>query len=196
MANLFDLLKQHASETFNTLNQGRPGQSVRAIAGNTADNFNTAFGDMSVNDVAMAFAPGGFAGSVKLPVAKLFNKGLSIEAKRLLKKGADPQRIWELTGYHPLGDKMVGEISDVGTGWNMDALNKMLRETSKGNKASAPLSELIDHPELFQNYPKLEKPHILFNPVEGKLGGFYDPNSTMINLNGNVHPFIIQGLQK
>lgn len=68
MANLWDLLKQHATETYGTLSQGKVGQDLRADANKITTGGRARLeqlASMSPQDAAMNFGPMGMAGSLK-----------------------------------------------------------------------------------------------------------------------------------
>jgi len=148
---------------------------------NIEDAFNVAASAMTGS---LPFAPkgAGTLGTVKLPSATSYSKVLSSMAKAKISKGEDLASVWKQTGYHPLGNTLVGEISDAGTGFNLAEIAKLKSiAEARMHDVSAPLGRIVNHPELFKNYPWLKDEYVVMRS-HAENEGSYNPKSMLINL--------------
>lgn len=188
MTNLWDMLTNHASEVYRTLSQGKVGQNLQADANKIKTGGRARLEQlvsMSPMESATSFGPMGAAGTIKLPSATSYSKVLANIAKAKIAKGEDLASVWKQTGYHPLGNTLVGEISDAETGFNLAEINKLknIAETRMYD-VSAPLGRLINHPELFKNYPWLKDEFVVMRSHADNEGS-YNRKSKLINLSAN-----------
>lgn len=129
---------------------------------------------------ALGMAPLGMVvGKTAVGMAPLVSK-----AEQLKAQGYPDYKITELTGLEKVptstGFEWGKQISDAGATLNKEAFNNL--KVMKGT----PLSDVLDHPELFKAYPDLknlsvEQLSVFFRSPN--MAGVYDPVQNIIELN-------------
>jgi hypothetical protein len=144
-----------------------------------------AFNEMNQRTMAgpMGFAPVGMMlGKTAEGMAPLVQK-----AQQLAFQGYPEYKITELTGLEkiptPSGFDWGKQISDTGATLNKEAFNNL--KIMKGT----PLSDVLDHPELYKAYPDLknlsvEQLGVIFRGPN--MAGLYDPTKDLIELNKHL----------
>jgi hypothetical protein len=129
------------------------------------------------------------------PRAKKFPNEKEGEAILLDMAGEDPQKIYEQTGIQYLpqrGDspRPVFNIDPAGASVkDFDTLKQTVPSLSAAQKASGEsgkvalgLSDVVDFPEIYENYPQLKDFEITFDPDIKKGNGSFDVREKQLNL--------------
>ena len=115
------------------------------------------------------------------PNAKTFDKKRANTARKMYKRGATPDEIWNATKTFigPDGNwrQEVQDGPAVGVSYaklGIDDIGKNLT-----------LSDIIDHPELFSAYPGLKNMKFRVEKLNGDIGGWFEPETGTIVLGTN-----------
>jgi hypothetical protein len=101
----------------------------------------------------MAFAPEGSAGSFGGRLAGGWSPQAADKYRDMLRSGYTPQDATKETGMFRTADqKMKFEIPDTGSSLTNTAVNSLVKY-GPGTKLEGRLSEFLNHPELYENYP-------------------------------------------
>lgn len=150
-------------------------QMERTVSGTgtIGDVLGVAGGTGAVGSVGKA--PAGslriFAGST----AKNFPKDAVEKASEMYSRGVDPAIIWEDTGlyFNPKSNKWEFELSPAGAKFKIDQgdLFSNYQDVSSGmppdEVVQAPLKDVLEHKELYKNYPSLKNTTFRINPDLG-----------------------------
>ena len=104
--------------------------------------------------------------------SKLWNKAMNEAARKMEKSGAPPEEIWRKTGnFKGPDDQWRQEISDLGA-------------TQRMQVSQGPASMVLQHPELYQNYPDMKDLLIRTDPyaVRSSYTGSGVPGAEEISL--------------
>jgi hypothetical protein len=164
--------------------QPRPAPTFRGVADNVlAQYMGTAPRGVGVNTVlGFAESPAVIGGT--RGAANLGNAGQGA-AQRMETSGANPQQVWERTGWFRGPDqKWRMEISD-----SSAALTDHAAKAMNGQRHhSMALSEAIDHPRLFAAYPEAASARVSFDPSRARpgLNGTYEQDLLSPDHWGNI----------
>jgi hypothetical protein len=101
----------------------------------------------------MAFAPKGSAGSFGGHLAEGWSPAAAEKYRDMLREGYTPQDATKETGMFRTADRMLKfEIPDTGSSLTNTAVNSLVRY-GPGTKLQGRLSDFLNHPELYENYP-------------------------------------------
>jgi hypothetical protein len=118
--------------------------------------------------MAEAGAAGIFGGKLTKDPAAFARMG---EGSEMAASGASPRSVYQATGTWRGPDKLSRyEIPDAESVLTKPALKAI----NEGRAMTAPLKDVLDHPELYQAYPHLAETPVSFNP-SGIHGGAYTP---------------------
>ena len=147
---------------------------------------------------------GGLAGTFIGKNATNFDEAMERMAYEMRERGASPEEIWNKTGTRRWASGARQEINDMNAGYSVkgfddplvehykkvgDKFEKIDYDTGKtlyaageGNKvvSSAMLNKLINHPELFKNYPQLKNTRVLIDPNYRAQHAAFDPDTNQI----------------
>lgn len=149
---------------------------------------------------------GGLAGTFIGKGAKYFDQSLERLASEMHDKGSTPEEIWKATGVRRWHSGARQEIADNTAKYKISQFNDPnlthFRMSTAGAEvvpfekavemfkqgygtqvtSVASLNKLIDHPELFKNYPQLEKTRVTINSNFKRGEAQYNPDSNIINI--------------
>lgn len=149
---------------------------------------------------------GGLAGTFIGKGAKYFDQSLERLASEMHAKGSTPEEIWKATGVRRWNSGARQEIADNTAKYKISKFNdpnlSHFRMSTAGVEqvpfekaveifnqgygdhitSVSWLPNLIDHPELFKNYPQLEKTKVTINSKFKRGEAQYNPDSNTINI--------------
>jgi hypothetical protein len=101
----------------------------------------------------MAFAPKGSAGSFGGHLAQGWSREARDKYGDMLRSGFTPQDAYKETGIFRTADnRLKFEIPDTGSSLTNTAVNSLVKY-GPGTKLEGRLSDFLNHPELYENYP-------------------------------------------
>lgn len=138
--NLYNAIPQYLKGRYNEI----VADLKKPMTPTDVDNFST--------EMAMNFGPMGL-GTMIGKGARMFDVAASEKAAKLAKEGKSVQDIWETTGTRrwKSGDRQ--EINDMNAVFKPKYLDLPF--------ASTKLGSMLEHPEIFKNYPELEKTRVV-----------------------------------
>jgi hypothetical protein len=151
-------------------------------------------------------APAGSLGMFVGKNAKYYDQSLERLASEMHAKGSSPEEIWKTTGVRRWHSGARQEIPDNTASYNIKGfddpnLNHYLK-TKDGYRfvsydeakdlytkglgkqltSQITLNKLIDHPELFKNYPQLEKTRVTIDPNFKRGNAQFNPTTDTITI--------------
>jgi hypothetical protein len=195
------------SDTFNSKSLNSFGNYVQNNANTYLDKLGTREG---IQEEALGghglSGVGGLAGTFIGKGAKYYDQSLERLASEMHAKGATPEEIWKETGVRRWNSGARQEIPDNTASYNIKGfddpnLNHYLK-TKDGYKfvsydeakdlytkglgkqltSQITLNKLLDHPELFKNYPQLEKTRVTIDPNFKRGEAQFNPKTDSITI--------------
>jgi hypothetical protein len=195
------------SDTFNLSSLKSFGNYVQNNANTYLDKLSTREG---IQEAALSGhglgGVGGVAGTFIGKGAKYYDQSLERLASEMHAKGATPEKIWKETGVRRWNSGARQEIADNTAKYNFnnfDNLNlvhhdhngevltyneaKDLYLQGKGNSVGTrtTLNRLLDHPELFKNYPDLKNTNVYIDSRLTKGNASFEPDFNTITISGD-----------
>lgn len=146
-----------------------------------AEAANNLAGLVQTGAFASGAAPksaGGTLGTFIGPNAKTWDKEAAKKAAGLLRRGVDPEKVWQrhMTGQMPDG-ALFQEIPD-----NKAVFNLQNAPLDAYGAQELPAFEALLHPELQKSYPQLNESKMLHFPDEEFKGASFDPRDKSITM--------------
>lgn len=120
------------------------------------------------------------------PYAAQADQSLLEAAQARITSGEDPETVRQQTGWSQERDGMWRFEIDDSTAAIQPQLPAVLTEAMRGNNpASVTLADVLQHPDLFEQYPQLRDMPVTVFPLKGAspFGGWYDTTTRSIAVN-------------